>query len=86
MGIQPGPQSMGGLRPQIDLGPGQSRAKFEHMPRFKTSSASQRRTTFQSPVIKAKTSSALSKTAGIINDLEMNSRVNNLVGRQTAGP
>jgi hypothetical protein len=56
------------------------------MPGLKTSSASQRRTTIQPPVIKAKTSSALSKTAGIINDLEMNSRVNGLVGRQTAGP
>jgi hypothetical protein len=77
---------MGGLRPPIDLGSGQSKAKFEHMLRFKTSSASQRRTTFQPPVIKAKTLSALSKTTGIINDLKMNSRVNNLVGRQTAGP
>jgi hypothetical protein len=76
---------MGGLRPPIDLGPGQGRAKFENMPRLKTHSASQRRTTIHPPVIKAKASSALSKMAGIINDLEMNSRVNDLVGRQTAG-
>jgi hypothetical protein len=85
MGFQPGPQSMGGLGPPIDLGRA-SRAKFEHMPRFKTSSASQWCMSFHPPVIKAKTSSALSKTAGIINDLEVNSRVNDLVGRQTAGP
>jgi hypothetical protein len=77
---------MGGLRPPINLGPGQSRAKFEHMPKLKTSSASKRRTTIHPPVIKAKTSSALSKTAGIINDLEMNRRINVLVGSNTAGP
>jgi hypothetical protein len=56
------------------------------MPKLKTSSASKRRTTIHLPVIKAKTSSALSKTAGIINDLEMNRRINVLVGSNTAGP
>jgi hypothetical protein len=56
------------------------------MPRFETSSASQRRSTFHPPVIKAKASSALSKTAGMINDLEVNNRVNDLVGHQMAGP
>jgi hypothetical protein len=76
---------MGGLRPPINLGLGSRRAKFEHMPIFETGSASKRRTTIHSPVIKAKAWSALSKTACIINDLERDRSLNVPVGSKTVG-
>jgi hypothetical protein len=55
------------------------------MPKFETGSASKRRTTIHPSVIKAKASSALSKTACNINDLEMNRSLNVPVGSETVG-
>jgi hypothetical protein len=55
------------------------------MPKFETGSASKRRTTIHPPVIKAKASSALSKMACIINDLERNKSLNVPVGSKTVG-
>jgi hypothetical protein len=52
---------------------------------FETGSASERRKTIHSPVIKAKASSVLSKTVCIINDLERNRSLNVPVGSKTVG-